>query len=158
MLIPSPKVATYDLQPEMSAYEVCEKACELIRSRKYDVMILNFANPDMVGHTGVLEAAEQAVKTVDICAGRIVEAIKEVGGQVMITADHGNSEQMIDPKTGGAFTAHTTNPVPFILVSDDYKDAKLRDDGILADIAPTMLELLGLKQPEEMTGRSIIEH
>ncbi len=158
VLIPSPKVATYDLQPEMSAYEVCEKACELIRSRKYDVMILNFANPDMVGHTGVLEAAEQAVKTVDICAGRIVETIKEVGGQVMITADHGNSEQMIDPKTGGAFTAHTTNPVPFILVSDDYKDAKLRDDGILADIAPTMLELLGLKQPEEMTGRSIIEH
>ena len=156
VLIPSPKVATYDLQPEMSAYEVCEKACELIRSHKYDVMILNFANPDMVGHTGVLEAAEKAVKTVDECVGKVVHAIKEVGGQVMITADHGNAELMIDPDTGGAFTAHTTNPVPFILVADDYKDAKLRQDGILADLAPTMLDLLNLEKPDEMTGSSMI--
>lgn len=156
VLLPSPKVATYDLQPEMSAYEVCEKACELIRSHKYDVMILNFANPDMVGHTGVLEAAEKAVKTVDECVGKVVHAIKEVGGQVMITADHGNAELMIDPDTGGAFTAHTTNPVPFILVADDYKDAKLRQDGILADLAPTMLDLLNLEKPDEMTGSSMI--
>ena len=118
-LIPSPKVATYDLKPEMSAYEVCEKACEQINSGKYQVMILNFANPDMVGHTGVLEAAEKAVEAVDKCVGKIVKAIKSVGGQVMITADHGNSEVMIDPVTGGAFTAHTTNPVPFILVCVD---------------------------------------
>ena len=158
VLIPSPKVATYDLQPEMSAYEVCGKACELIRSKKYDVMILNFANPDMVGHTGVLEAAKAAVKAVDECVGRVVAATKEVGGQVMITADHGNSEQMIDPQTGGAFTAHTTNPVPFILVSDELKGAELRSDGILADIAPTMLELLGLEKPAEMTGSSMIVH
>ena len=156
VLLPSPKVATYDLQPEMSAYEVCEKACELIRSHKYDVMILNFAHPHMVWHTGVLEAAEKAVKTVDECVGKVVHAIKEVGGQVMITADHGNAELMIDPDTGGAFTAHTTNPVPFILVADDYKDAKLRQDGILADLAPTMLDLLNLEKPDEMTGSSMI--
>ena len=156
MLIPSPKVATYDMQPAMSANEVCEKACELIRSRKYDVMILNFANPDMVGHTGVLEAATEAVNTVDACVGKVVKAIKEVGGQAIITADHGNSEQMIDPATGGAFTAHSTNPVPFILVSDDYKDVQLRKDGILADIAPTMLYLMGIEQPCEMTGKTMI--
>ena len=155
-LIPSPKVATYDLKPEMSAYEVCEKACEQISSGKYQVMILNFANPDMVGHTGVLEAAEKAVEAVDECVGKIVKAIKSVGGQVMITADHGNSEVMIDPVTGGAFTAHTTNPVPFILVSEDYKNCKLREDGILADIAPTMLDLMDLEKPKEMEGKSMI--
>lgn len=156
VLIPSPKVATYDLQPEMSAYEVCDKACELILSQAYDVMILNFANPDMVGHTGILEAAESAVKAVDKCLGKVVNAIKQINGQIIITADHGNSEQMIDPATGGAFTAHSTNPVPFILVSDDLKDAKLKDTGILADIAPTMLELLDLEIPDEMSGSSMI--
>lgn len=153
-LIPSPKVATYDLQPEMSAYEVAEKACELIRAQEYDVMILNFANSDMVGHTGVLDAAEAAVKAVDECVGKVVAAIREIGGQAIITADHGNSEQMIDEETGVPFTAHTTNPVPFVLVGAG--DRKLREDGILADIAPTLLEMIGLKQPKEMTGKSML--
>ena len=156
VLIPSPKVATYDLQPEMSAYEVTEKAVERIKSGEYGVMILNFANPDMVGHTGVLEAAEKAVRTVDECVGKVVDAILSVGGQVIITADHGNSELMIDPATGGPFTAHTTNPVPFILVGKDWKGAKLREDGILADIAPTMLDMMDLPKPKEMEGTSMI--
>lgn len=155
-LIPSPKVATYDLQPEMSAYEVAEKACEMIRSGNYDVMILNFANPDMVGHTGVMEAAVKACEAVDECVGKVVAAIREVGGEVIITADHGNSEMMIDPKTKGPFTAHTTNLVPCILVSDARKDAKLKEGGILADLAPTILELMGLPKPEEMEGSSLI--
>ena len=153
-LIPSPKVATYDLQPEMSAAEVCDKACELIREQAYDVMILNFANSDMVGHTGVLEAAEAAVKAVDECVGKVIAAIEEVGGQAIITADHGNSEQMVDDTTGGPFTAHTTNRVPFVLVG--CGDRQLREDGILADIAPTMLEMMGLEQPAEMSGSSMI--
>ena len=156
VLIPSPKVATYDLQPEMSAYEVTEKAVERIKSGEYGVMILNFANPDMVGHTGVLEAAEKAVRTVDECVGKVVDAILSVGGQVIITADHGNSELVIDPATGGPFTAHTTNPVPFILVGKDWKGAKLREDGILADIAPTMLDMMDLPKPKEMEGTSMI--
>ena len=156
VLIPSPKVATYDLQPEMSAYEVAEKAAERIRSGKYDLMILNFANPDMVGHTGVLEAAVKAVEAVDACVGTVVDAIREVGGEVIITADHGNAELMIDPKTGSPFTAHTTNIVPCILVSERYKTAKLREGGILADLAPTLLDLMGLEQPKEMTGKSLI--
>ena len=156
VLVPSPKVATYDLQPEMSAYEVTEKAVERIKSGEYGVMILNFANPDMVGHTGVLEAAEKAVRTVDECVGKVVDAILSVGGQVIITADHGNSELMIDPATGGPFTAHTTNPVPFILVGKDWKGAKLREDGILADIAPTMLDMMDLPKPKEMEGTSMI--
>ena len=155
-LIPSPKVATYDLQPEMSAYQVTEKAVQLIRSGEYDAMILNFANPDMVGHTGVMEAAEKAVKVVDECVGKVLAAIQEVGGQAIITADHGNSEMMIDPESHGPFTAHTTSPVPFILVSEKYRHAKLRQDGILADIAPTLLQLMGLPQPEEMEGKSMI--
>lgn len=155
-LIPSPKVATYDLQPEMSAYEVAEKACEMIRSGNYDVMILNFANPDMVGHTGVMEAAVKACEAVDECVGKVVAAIREVGGEVIITADHGNSEMMIDPETKGPFTAHTTNLVPCILVSDARKDAKLKEGGILADLAPTILELMGLPKPEEMEGSSLI--
>ena len=155
-LIPSPKVATYDLQPEMSAYEVAEKACEMIRSGNYDVMILNFANPDMVGHTGVMEAAVKACEAVDECVGKVVAAIREVGGEVIITADHGNSEMMIDPKTKGPFTSHTTNLVPCILVSDARKDAKLKEGGILADLAPTILELMGLPKPEEMEGSSLI--
>lgn len=156
ILIPSPKVATYDLKPEMSAYEVADKAVELIEGGEYDVMILNFANSDMVGHTGVLEAAEKAVKAVDECTGKVVDAIRRMGGQVMITADHGNSEMMVDPETGGPFTAHTTNPVPFILVSDQYQGAELRADGILADIAPTLLQLMGEEKPEEMEGKSLI--
>ncbi|MBS5645695.1 MAG: 2,3-bisphosphoglycerate-independent phosphoglycerate mutase [Clostridiales bacterium] len=156
VLIPSPKVATYDLQPEMSAYEVTEKAVERIKSGEYGVMILNFANPDMVGHTGVLEAAEKAVRTVDECVGKVVDAILSVGGQVIITADHGNSELMIDPATGGPFTAHTTNPVPFILVGKDWKGAKLREDGILADIAPPRLDMKDLPKPKEMEGTSMI--
>lgn len=156
ILIPSPKVATYDLKPEMSAYEVADKAVELIEGGEYDVMILNFANSDMVGHTGVLEAAEKAVKAVDECTGKVVDAIRRMGGQVMITADHGNSEMMVDPETGGPFTAHTTNPVPFILVSDQYQGAELRTDGILADIAPTLLQLMGEEKPEEMEGKSLI--
>ena len=149
-LIPSPKVATYDLQPEMSAYGVAEKACEMIRSGEYDVMILNFANPDMVGHTGVMEAAVKACEAVDECLGKVIEAILEVGGEAIVTADHGNSEMMIDPKT------NTTNPVPCILVSDSHKGAKLREGGILADLAPTLLQLMGLPKPEEMEGTSLI--
>lgn len=155
-LIPSPKVATYDMKPEMSAYEVADKACELIASQEYDVMILNFANPDMVGHTGVCEAAVAAVKAVDECVGKIMEAIGKLGGEIIITADHGNSEMMIDETTQGPFTAHTTNPVPFILVSDRFAHAKLRTGGRLADIAPTMLDLIGLPKPVEMEGESMI--
>ncbi|NLT96916.1 MAG: 2,3-bisphosphoglycerate-independent phosphoglycerate mutase [Christensenellaceae bacterium] len=154
-LIPSPKVATYDLKPEMSAYEVADEAVKHIESGEYDVMILNFANPDMVGHTGVLEAAVKAVKAVDECVGRVVKAIQKMGGEVIITADHGNSEKMFD-ENGGPFTAHTTNPVPLILVSERYKGARLRQDGRLADIAPTLLDLMGMPTPEEMTGRSLI--
>lgn len=152
-LIPSPKVATYDLKPEMSAYEVKNEVLERIRSRKYDLIILNFANPDMVGHTGVVEAAVKAVETVDICLGEIVEQMLKYDGRVIITSDHGNAEMMIDTDNGGAFTAHTTNEVPLILVGE--KDIKLRT-GILADLAPTILELLGLDKPVEMTGESLI--
>lgn len=157
VLIPSPKVATYDLQPEMSAPEVCAKAVELIESQKYDVMILNFANCDMVGHTGIFEAAVKAVRAVDECVGKVVDAILKVGGEVLITADHGNAEIMVDPETGGPFTAHSTNPVPCILVSQRHQLDKLREGGILADLAPTMLDLMGLPQPVEMEGKSLLE-
>ena len=155
ILVNSPKVATYDLQPEMSAPEVCEKLCDAIRSEKYDVIIINFANPDMVGHTGIMEAAVKAVETVDTCVGKAVEAIKEVNGQMFICADHGNAEQLVDYKTGAPFTAHTTNPVPFILVNAD-PSYKLRENGCLADIIPTMIELMGMEQPAEMTGKSLL--
>ena len=155
-LIPSPKVATYDLKPEMSAYEVTDEAVKHIESGEYDVMILNFANPDMVGHTGILEAAVKAVKAVDECVGKVVGAILRNGGEVIITADHGNSEKMFD-ENGGPFTAHTTNPVPLILVSERYKNAKLREGGRLADLAPTLLGMMDLPVPEEMTGKSLIE-
>lgn len=154
-LIPSPKVATYDLKPEMSACEVAEEAVKHIESGEYDVMVLNFANPDMVGHTGVLDAAVKAVGTVDTCVSKVVSAILKMGGEAIITADHGNSEKMLDEK-GGPFTAHTTNDVPLILVSDRFRNAKLRDGGILADIAPTLLHLIGLPVPEEMTGKTLI--
>ena len=155
ILVKSPKVPTYDMQPEMSAPEVCDKLVEAIRSQKYDVIIINFANPDMVGHTGVIEAAVKAVETVDECVGRAVEAIKDVDGQLFICADHGNCEQMIDYSTGEPFTAHTTNPVPFLLVNADPK-YKLRENGCLADIIPTLIQLMGMQQPEEMTGKSLL--
>ena len=153
ILVPSPKVETYDLKPEMSAYEVTDKVVEAINSKKYDCIILNYANPDMVGHTGSLEAAIKAIETIDECVGRVVEAINNQSGVLLITADHGNAEQMIDYKTGEPHTAHTTNPVPLILVG--MENAKLRE-GRLADLAPTMLDIIGLDKPEEMTGESLI--
>ena len=143
ILVKSPKVATYDLKPEMSAYEVCDKLVEAIRSLKYDVIIINFANPDMVGHTGVEAAAIKAIEAVDECVGRAVDAIKEVDGQMFICADHGNAEQLVDYETGEPFTAHTTNPVPFILVNAD-PSYTLREGGRLADIVPTLIELMGM--------------
>ena len=155
ILVKSPKVATYDLKPEMSAYEVCDKLVDAIKSDKYDVIIINFANPDMVGHTGVEAAAIKAVEAVDECVGKAVEAIKEVDGAMFICADHGNAEQLLDYETGEPFTAHTTNPVPFILVN--YDEAyTLREGGCLADIAPTLIEIMGMTQPEEMTGKSLL--
>ncbi len=154
-LIPSPKVATYDLKPEMSAYEVADEAVKHIESGEYDVMILNFANPDMVGHTGVLEAAVKAVTAVDACVSKVVGAILKMGGEALITADHGNSEKMFD-ENGGPFTAHTTNPVPLILVGERFRNAKLKNGGRLADLAPTLLDMMGLKKPAEMTGESLI--
>ena len=156
ILVPSPKVETYDMKPEMSAYEVTDKVCEALENDKYDVVILNFANTDMVGHTGSLQAAIKAVEAVDECVGRIVKIIEEKQGNLLITADHGNAEQMIDYKTGEPHTAHTTNPVPIILVTAN-KNYKLKENGKLADLAPTMLDLMGIKQPEEMTGESLIE-
>ena len=156
ILVNSPKdVATYDLKPQMSAYEVCDKLVEAIKSGTYDVIIINFANPDMVGHTGVQEAAIKAVEAVDECVGRAVAAIKEVDGVMFICADHGNAEQLIDEETGAPFTAHTTNPVPFILVNADPA-YKLREGGCLADIVPTLIELMGMEQPVEMTGKSLL--
>ena len=155
ILVKSPKVATYDLKPEMSAYEVCDKLTGAIRSQKYDVIIINFANPDMVGHTGVESAAIQAVEAVDECVGKAVEALKEVDGQMFICADHGNAEQLVDYETGEPYTAHTTNPVPFILVNAD-PSYTLREGGCLADIAPTLIELMGMEQPKEMTGKSLL--
>ena len=155
ILVKSPKVATYDLQPEMSAPQVCDKLVEAIKSGKYDVIIINFANPDMVGHTGVESAAIKAIETVDACVGRAVDAIKEVDGQMFICADHGNAEQLVDYVTGEPFTAHTTNPVPFILVNAD-PSYTLREGGKLADIVPTLIELMGMEQPKEMTGTSLL--
>lgn len=152
VLVPSPKVATYDLQPEMSAQEVCRKCVERIESGAYDVIILNFANCDMVGHTGVLDAAVKAVETVDECVGKVVDATLKMGGIAMITADHGNAEQMTEPD-GSPMTAHTTNPVPFIVCG---AATELRSGGRLADIAPTILDVMGLQCPPEMTGKTLI--
>ncbi len=152
-LVASPKVATYDLKPEMSAVEVCDKVCEHIESGKYDVVILNFANCDMVGHTGVFDAAVKAVETVDTCVGRVQDSTIKMGGVMLLTADHGNADVMVDTD-GSPFTAHTTNPVPFSVIG---KDCKLREGGRLCDIAPTIIKLLGLVPPTEMTGKSIIE-
>ncbi len=153
ILIPSPKVETYDLKPEMSAYEVTEKVVEAIESEKYDSIILNYANPDMVGHTGNLDAAVKAIETIDECVGKVIEALKEVNGIVLITADHGNSEQMIDYKTGEPHTAHTTNPVPLMLFG--MENVKL-NTGCLADLAPTMLDIMELEKPQEMLGNSLL--
>ncbi len=155
ILVPSPKVPTYDLQPEMSAYLVCDELCKAIRSGKYDVIIINFANGDMVGHTGVEAAAIKAVEAVDECIGRAVEAIKEVDGQMFLCADHGDCEQMVDPASGEPFTAHTTNPVPFILINADPK-WKLKEGGRLCDIVPTLIELMEMEKPAEMTGVSLL--
>ena len=153
VLVKSPKVATYDLHPEMSAYEVADKCVERIESGEYDMIILNFANCDMVGHTGVFEATVKAVETVDECVGKVTDAVAKMGGVSLITADHGNADKMVDTD-GEPFTAHTTNLVPFCVVG---YPCTLRSGGVLADIAPTMLRIMGLPQPEEMTGKSIIE-
>ncbi len=153
ILVASPKVATYDMQPEMSAYEVTDKVVDAVKSNKYDAIILNFANCDMVGHTGVFEAAKAAVEAVDKCVGRVADAIKEMGGVMLITADHGNADKMI-AEDGTPFTAHTTNPVPFVVVNHK---CVVRDGGRLCDIAPTMLKIMGIPQPVEMTGESIVK-
>ena len=154
-LVKSPAVATYDLKPEMSAPEVGERLDAAITSDKYDVIVINFANPDMVGHTGVIPAAIKAVERIDACVGAAVEAVKKVDGVLFICADHGNAEQMIDYETGDPFTAHTTNPVPFILVN--YDEAyTLREGGCLADIAPTLLQIMEIEQPKDMTGKSLL--
>ena len=153
ILVPSPKVETYDMKPEMSAYEVTEKVVDAINAEKYDTIILNFANPDMVGHTGNLEAAEKAIEAVDTCVGKIIEALNKHNGVALITADHGNAEQMIDYKTGEPFTSHTTNPVPLILYG--MENVKIKN-GKLADLAPTMLDIMNLEKPKEMTGESLL--
>ena len=153
ILVPSPKVETYDMKPEMSAYEVTENVVNAINEEKYDTIILNFANTDMVGHTGNIEAAEKAVETVDECVGKIIDALSKHRGKALITADHGNCEQMIDYKTGEPLTSHTTNPVPLILYGID--GVKLKD-GRLCDLAPTLLDMMNIGKPEEMTGVSLL--
>ncbi len=154
ILVNSPKVATFDMQPEMSAYEVADKLVEAINSEKYDVIVVNFANPDMVGHTGIMEAAVKAIEAVDECVGKAYDALMAKNGQMFICADHGNAEKLVDTD-GSPFTAHTTNPVPFILVN--YDEAyTLREGGCLADIVPTLIEMMGMEQPKEMTGKSLL--
>ena len=155
ILVPSPKVATYDLKPEMSAFEVTDKLEEAILSKKFDTIIVNYANGDMVGHTGIMDAAVKAVEAVDTCMDRIEKAVQKVGGTMLVTADHGNAEMMKDPITGAPYTAHTVGAVQAVLVCppDDVKALK---DGRLADVAPTLLELLGLAKPSEMTGESLL--
>ena len=154
ILVPSPKVETYDMKPEMSAYVVTDKVVEAVQADKYDTIILNFANPDMVGHTGNLNAAVAAIEAVDKCVGRIVEEILKKDGTILMTADHGNAEQMVDYKTGDPHTAHTTNPVPLVLISNN-KEYKIKE-GKLADLAPTLLDLMGIEKPSEMTGESLL--
>lgn len=155
-IIPSPRVRTYDLKPEMSAYEVAEVVLERLDTGKYDVVIINFANPDMVGHTGILEAAIKAAEVVDECVGRILDKVKSLGGTAIITADHGNFEKMTDGDPDNPHTAHTVGDVPLIVFDQKYKGRKLRDDGRLADVGPTLLEMMGVAKPEEMTGQSLI--
>jgi 2,3-bisphosphoglycerate-independent phosphoglycerate mutase len=156
VLIPSPKVATYDLQPEMSAIEVTDRLVAEVGSGKYDFVFVNFANPDMVGHTGVLDAAIKAIGTIDTCLGRLEAAVRKAGGALLITADHGNAETMKDPDTGQPFTQHTTNVVPVVLVNGPAETRRLAD-GRLADVAPTLLALMGLPQPQAMTGHSLLD-
>ena len=158
ILIPSPDVATFDMKPEMSAYEVKDAVIKCIDEDKYDVIILNFANCDMVGHTGVMKAAMAAVKAVDDCVGQVVKAILDKGGKCIITADHGNADQMIDYVHGGPFTAHTTNPVPVIVIDPAAPKKTLRQGGRLCDLCPTMLDMMGMEKPAEMTGESLIVH
>jgi 2,3-bisphosphoglycerate-independent phosphoglycerate mutase len=162
-LIQSPMVPTYDRAPAMSAVEVTDAVCNAVEKEVYSLIVVNYANPDMVGHTGNLEAAIEAIETVDSCLGRVTEAVTKVGGTMLITADHGNAEYMRDEE-GNLWTAHTTNPVPFILIEGEKRkipghgtEVPLREDGRLADIAPTILEILQIPQPPEMTGRSLIE-
>lgn len=157
ILIPSPKVATYDMQPEMSAYELLEKLLAALDEDKYDFIAVNFANPDMVGHTGDIAATEKAIKTVDECVGKLFEKVLSLGGSGIITADHGNAELMIDRLTKRPITSHSTNPVPFIVVGEEFKNHKLLTDGRLSDIAPTVLSMMNLDKPEEMTGHSLIK-
>jgi 2,3-bisphosphoglycerate-independent phosphoglycerate mutase len=157
LLVPSPKIATYDLQPEMSAFKVTDKVLRAVDDGETDVFVINFANPDMVGHTGKLDKTIEACQYVDTCLGWITKRIRSAGGITLITADHGNAEQMIDPITGSPHTAHTTNPVPFHLIDEGSTGAKLRSGGALEDVAPTMLGLLGLEKPSEMTGRDLRE-
>lgn len=152
-MIPSPRVATYDLQPEMSAPAVTDAVLKAISEDQTEVLIINYANADMVGHTGVLQAAIKAIEALDTNVGRVVDVIREKGGAAIITADHGNAEKMIDPATGRPFTAHTTDPVPLLLIDDQH--TRLREGGSLQDIAPTMLGLLGIPKPEEMTGQDL---
>lgn len=155
-IVPSPKVRTYDLKPEMSAYEVADVVLERLESDQYDVMVVNFANPDMVGHTGDLQAAIKAAEVVDECVGKILDKLQAMGGAAIITADHGNSEKMADGSPDVPYTAHTVGDVPLVLFDDNYKGKTLRKDGTLADIAPTMLQMMGIAQPEDMTGKTLI--
>jgi 2,3-bisphosphoglycerate-independent phosphoglycerate mutase len=155
-IIPSPQVSTYDLMPEMSAYGVCDEMVKRINSNKYDMLVVNFANGDMVGHTGVLDAAVKAVEHVDICVGRVLDAVQKQNGIAIVTADHGNCEQMIDPATGGPHTAHTTYDVELITVDDRLRGKKLHEGGRLADVAPTVLQMMGLEVPTEMNGKSLV--
>jgi 2,3-bisphosphoglycerate-independent phosphoglycerate mutase len=154
-LIPSPKVATYDLKPEMSAAGIAQAVVKAVEDGTFDIVIVNFANADMVGHSGKIEPTVQAVETVDGCLAEIERAVRAKGGAMVITADHGNAEMMIDPATGGPHTAHTTNPVPFIVASENSRQFTLRPDGSLRDISPTVLGMLGIPQPKEMTGRDL---
>ncbi len=155
-MVPSPDVATYDLKPEMSAPEVTDNLVQAIEDDKYDAIIVNYANGDMVGHTGIFSAAVQAVETLDECLSRVMRAIHKVGGAMLVTADHGNCEKMLDEESGQPYTAHTTTPVPLVYVGE--RPATLSDGGALCDVAPTMLKIMGLPQPVEMTGHPLIEY
>jgi len=156
VLIPSPDVATYDLQPEMSAFELTDELVENIESQKYDLIICNFANTDMVGHSGNLDAAIKSVEAVDACLGIVYQTMHEINGEILITADHGNAEQMVNPETGEVHTAHTNNPVPLIFISDRKATIAKPEEGALSDIAPTLLAMMDIEQPEEMTGTSLL--